>query len=518
MGTIRRVLGAALACALMCLAVPAAASARSEMVTSFDGTQIKANFFPAGADGGEPAPTVLFGPGWSQPGATDPEQPSDPTVGYTGIGPLRAAGFNVLTWDPRGFGESGGVVTVDGPDAEARDVQELISFVARQPEAELDSEGDPRLGMTGASYGGGIQLTTAALDDRIDVIVPDIAWHSLTTSLYKDSTFKTGWGTLLYTLGKAVGTLDPHIDSAFFSGQATGRISAEDEEWFRSRGPGDLVERIEIPTMLVQGTVDTLFTLDEAITNYRILRGNGVPVKMLWFCGGHGSCLTDPGDPERVERATLAWLDRWLADNRKAKTGPGFDWLNQDGERFTAKRFPPSKPKSLAASGKGSLPLTALGGSGPSGSGPGTVGAIAGITNGTRAAERGRREGRGRRQGPPAGRRAEALARLLGHGVRPRRPRLRPARRRRDRRRPRQPGDADPATLDGAAHEVDAPARADRPHAAAGLERDPPDHPERDQLRRPARRRHRRLREHRPRAADDQARQGQAQPMKLATN
>ena len=239
--------------------------------------------------------------------------------------------------------------------------------------------------MTGASYGGGIQLTTAALDDRIDVIVPDIAWHSLTTSLYKDSTFKTGWGTLLYTLGKAVGTLDPHIDSAFFSGQATGRISAEDEEWFRSRGPGDLVERIEIPTMLVQGTVDTLFTLDEAITNYRILRGNGVPVKMLWFCGGHGSCLTDPGDPERVERATLAWLDRWLADNRKAKTGPGFDWLNQDGERFTAKRFPPSKPKSLAASGKGSLPLTAVGGSGPSGSGPGTVGAIAGITNGTRA-------------------------------------------------------------------------------------------------------------------------------------
>ncbi len=109
----------------------------------------------------------------------------------------------MLTWDPRGFGDSGGVVQVDSPDAEARDVKRLVTYVAAQPEAKLDGRRDPRVGMTGASYGGGIQLSAAAIDRRIDVIVPDIAWHSLTTSLYKDSTFKAGWGTLLYTLGKA---------------------------------------------------------------------------------------------------------------------------------------------------------------------------------------------------------------------------------------------------------------------------------------------------------------------------
>ena len=54
-------------------------------------------------------------------------------------------------------------------------------------------------------------------------------------------------------------------------------------------------QRIRIPTLLIQGTVDTLFTLDEAVTNYRILRANKVPTKMIWFCGGHGACLTDPG-------------------------------------------------------------------------------------------------------------------------------------------------------------------------------------------------------------------------------
>ncbi len=368
------------------LATAQSAAARTTMVTSFDGTQIKVNFFPTdAASAGRRAPTVLFGPGWSSAGATDPNGASDPTIGAVGVGPLRAAGFNVLTWDPRGFGDSGGMVEVDSPKFEARDVKALVSYVARQPEAELDSKRDPRVGMTGASYGGGIQLTAAALDPRIDAIVPDIAWHSLLTSLYKDSTFKAGWATILYSLGKAMGTLDPHIDSAFQSGQSTGRISREDKKWFADRGPGALVKRITVPTLLVQGTVDTLFTLNEAIRNYKVLSRDGVPLKMLWFCGGHGACLTDAGDPDRIENATIAWLQRWLAEQSSVKTGPGFDWINQDGKHFTSKRYPPPRRKPITYSSNGSLPITQAGGSGPSGPGPGTVGAIAGITNGTRA-------------------------------------------------------------------------------------------------------------------------------------
>src|SRR5690349_21280446 len=200
----------ATAAALACLAAAPAADARDDTITSFDGTQIALHFFPTDKPiDGKKSPTVLFGPGWAQPGDSDQNSASDPTVGSVGVGPLRAAGFNVLTWDPRGFGKSGGTVTVDSPDAEGRDVQALIDYVAKQPEVQLDGANDPRLGMSGASYGGGIQLVTAAIDKRVDAIVPDIAWHSLTTSLYKDDTFKGGWGTLLYTLGKANGKLDP---------------------------------------------------------------------------------------------------------------------------------------------------------------------------------------------------------------------------------------------------------------------------------------------------------------------
>ena len=135
----------------------------------------------------------------------------------------------------------------------------------------------------------------AAIDRRIDAIVPTIAWHSLLTSLYKEETLKGGWAALLYAGGQT-GRLDSHITSAFASGSTTGKLSAEDRAWFASRGPGDaLVSRIRVPTMLLQGTADTLFTTTEAIRNYGILRSHHVPVKMMWFCGGHGQCLTGTG-------------------------------------------------------------------------------------------------------------------------------------------------------------------------------------------------------------------------------
>ena len=107
----------------------------------------------------------------------------------------------MLTWDPRGFGESGGNVEVDSPDYEAKDASALITRIAEQPEAQLDGAGDPHLGMFGASYGGGIEWVTAATDKRVDVIAPSISWNSLITSLDKNDTAKGGWGSVLFGTG-----------------------------------------------------------------------------------------------------------------------------------------------------------------------------------------------------------------------------------------------------------------------------------------------------------------------------
>lgn len=332
------------------------------VVTSFDDTPIRAHWFPTSAAGAaSPAPTVLMGPGWGLAGDTDTSAVG--ILGSVDIASLRDTGYNVLTWDPRGFGQSGGVATVNDAAKEGRDVQRLLDWVAEQPEAELDAAGDPRVGMVGGSYGGGIQLVTAAIDCRVDAIVPIIAWHSLGTSLYKSGIVKTGWAGVLADLPTAAVT-DPHIDSAYRDGTTTGVLTDEDVDWFLSRGPADLVEDVRVPTLLVQGTVDTLFTLDEALTNLAILESNDVPAAMLWFCGGHGICLTDPGDVERVADASIAWLDRWVKGDDGVDTGPRIDLIVQTGDRYTTEAFP-EPSSSVQAEGSGTLSLVAEGGSGP---------------------------------------------------------------------------------------------------------------------------------------------------------
>ncbi|HWJ60455.1 MAG TPA: CocE/NonD family hydrolase [Acidimicrobiales bacterium] len=332
------------------------------MTSPVDDTDIRLHWFPVeGASADDPAPTILMGPGWSLAGDTSTDGAA--LFGALSIGSMWENGYNVLTWDPRGFGESDGTATVNDPEKEGQDVRAMLDFVAEQPEAQTDADGDPRAGMVGFSYGGGIQLTTASIDCRVDAIVPGIAWNSLETSLYKADTVKTGWSKIL-TSTVDPKRLDPHINSASASGLEDGTLSEEDREWFISRGPGDdAIAKIDVPTLFIQGTVDTLFTLDEAAQNTAILQDDDVPTAQLWFCGGHGTCLTDPGDSDRVGRASFAWLDHYLKGDDTALP-KALNLVDQDGEQWTADAWPVAQGELITARGSGTLELRPEGGSG----------------------------------------------------------------------------------------------------------------------------------------------------------
>jgi ABC-2 type transport system ATP-binding protein len=356
-------------------------------IVSFDGTVIRAHWFPvADASADSPAPTVLMGPGWGSAGDVDVE--GDGTAGTVSIGMLLDAGYNVLTWDPRGFGESGGEAQIDSPEFEGRDIQQLIDFVGSRSEAQLDVAGDPRLGMVGASYGGGAQFIAAGTDCRVDAIVPIIAWNSLDTSLFKGGVPKLGWANFLLLAAQfGGGTLDPTITRAAATANSTGTFTDADAQWFIERGPADVVDDIGAPTLIIQGTVDGLFTLDEAVANYTTLRTAGTEVAMLWYCGGHGICLTDEGDTELVAASALAWLDRHVRGDSTAAPVAGFAAVDQFGTVHTAVEWPAADTTPLVASGSGTLDLVETGGSGPAtASGAGgfdiTAGVILAITPG----------------------------------------------------------------------------------------------------------------------------------------
>jgi ABC-2 type transport system ATP-binding protein len=260
--------------------------------------------------------------------------------------------------------------------------------------------------MAGASYGGGIQFVAAGLDKRVDAIAPTIAWHSLISALFPEGNIKFGWGSILVAAGvegslpgglsspsTAAGRQDPHFYSILTNGLATGTTSQDDLDWMASHGPGELLKRIQVPTLLLQGTVDTLFPLDEAVANFdeigqnpmrtaaikaKAKRKKGkrkkrrraapvqrVPVKMIWFCGGHGVCLTDAGPGSAyLDQRTLAWFDRWLRGKPDVDTGPKFAWIADDGELRTSDAYPLAPAGALHASGSGALPIIPGQGSG----------------------------------------------------------------------------------------------------------------------------------------------------------
>ena len=345
------------------------------------------------APGGGRAPTVLYGPGWGNAGTTDEGRATSEADGTVGVGALRRAGYNVLTWDPRGFGASGGEAKWDSPEYEARDVQALLDALAGLPEAKLDEPGDPRVGMAGASYGGGIQWVTAAIDDRVEAITPVVSWHSLVSSLYKGGVFKAGWGSVLCGLGGVqgvstglvnptgvqAGSMDAHMYSICQGGLLTGRLATGDRDWLASRGPGvPWVDRVRTPTLVLGGTIDTLFTLEEATENFRVLRSNKVPARMLWFCGGHGTCRTSRGPQFYWERAVLQWLDTYVKGDGAAASEPRFEWIDQQGDWHQASDYPLAGAGSLTATGSRTLQLVA-GDAGSSGSATSATPAASGV-------------------------------------------------------------------------------------------------------------------------------------------
>ncbi len=357
-------------------AEPAPIAAESGVsVTSFDGTQLNVNFLPAtGLTQGQVAPTVLEASGWGLPAYPG----SIGTIGSIGVGSLQfgaqllgpatlnADGYNVVTWDNRGWYGSGGQVNLDSPAVEGRDVSSIIDWLASQPGVELKGPLDPVVGMTGASYGGGVQLSAAAIDHRIDVIEPNMSWYSLVDSVYPNQVIKSGWGSLLCDSGTLVGArFAPELTDICGAAQS-GYVTADELAFGQAASPGPLVGDITTPTLLLAGTVDTLFPINGDIETYDALRAAGTPVKMMWYCGGHGICNQNTGPADHVTDVELAFLDKYLK-HQNIPTGPGFEYLDQTGTWRSAPSYPIPTTGQVTASGSGLLGISPYSSSGVAG-------------------------------------------------------------------------------------------------------------------------------------------------------
>ncbi len=95
--------------------------------------------------------------------------------GYTGVKDLylpdnaktlNDAGYVVMTFDYKGWGESEGTRSRLAPYSRVADVQAAMTYLGMQPEADAD-----RIGLYGTSYGGATVSWTGAVDQRAKCIV-----------------------------------------------------------------------------------------------------------------------------------------------------------------------------------------------------------------------------------------------------------------------------------------------------------------------------------------------------------
>lgn len=230
-------------------------------------------FQPKGATRAHKVPMIFHSHGWAGSRTKDPKVFSK----------WLNAGFGVISFDQRGFGESGGKAHVENPNIEGRDVERLVALVARMPWVKKDGKGDPRLGAIGGSYGGGYQYVGAfrELMDKgkpvFDALAPEITWYDLNQSLAPQKVVRTAWALSLSAAGSEA--LPPEVLVALGQGAATGFWprgevpgSADMQKFFAKNGPAWHVRngrRLDIPVLMGQGATDTLFPLHQGLQNFQ---------------------------------------------------------------------------------------------------------------------------------------------------------------------------------------------------------------------------------------------------------
>ena len=249
-------------------------------------------FRPAGADATHRVPLVFHSHGWGGSRTTDP----------AAFASYLDDGYGVLSFDQRGFGESGGKARVENPAYEGRDVLALVDLVSRLGWVQQDGPGDPHMAAIGGSYGGGYQFLGAfsALTVKgkplFDALAPEITWFDLKQSLAPSEVVRTEWITALQ--GIAANDEAPELLSGVAYGLATGTWPKgpapvpDLDAFFLKNGPKWHVSqgrRLDIPVLFGQGITDNLFNLNQGLSNWdkALTRSARARSIFVGYNGGH---------------------------------------------------------------------------------------------------------------------------------------------------------------------------------------------------------------------------------------
>ncbi|UAW97238.1 peptidase S15 [Halopseudomonas nanhaiensis] len=299
-------------------------------ITSFDGTEIAMTLYQPRLEQGQPAPLLMYSHGWSGSRSTDLSETDALTEAAR---KAWDSGYFVLTFDQRGFGDSGGQANVQDPDVEGRDIQAMLDWAEANLAPHLAYlRGDPLVGGLGVSYGGGFQLVGSSVDARFDALVPVITWHDLSYSLTPEGVPKTAW--LSFLTGVAATDQAPWVTQSYAE-SLSGTASEAAAQRLAGHGLGaycqprsDGAGTPAVDALFIQGVNDTLFNANEATWNFNCLREAGNDAYLLVTKGGHVLPALQDGSGGGLTNLGGLYNDVQCGDTRYRIADLSYDFLD----------------------------------------------------------------------------------------------------------------------------------------------------------------------------------------------
>ncbi|MFJ9823991.1 alpha/beta fold hydrolase [Streptomyces sp. NPDC101160] len=269
------------------------------------GTVLKANVVtPAGADGSARHPVIVLPTSWAMPQIEYLAQAEK----------LADSGYVVVSYNSRGFWQSGGEIETAGPK-DIADASLVIDWALAHTPA------DPaKVGMAGVSYGAGISLLAAAHDKRIRAVAALSGWADLIDSIYSGRTQHLQAAALLGGAGYLTGRPGPELRQVL-GDFLSSNLAKEDEmiAWGRVRSATTYLDALNAShpaVMLGNAWGDTIFPPNQYASFYEKL---DLPKRLEFRPGDHATAEATGlfGLPNDTWTSAHRWFDHYLkgADN-----------------------------------------------------------------------------------------------------------------------------------------------------------------------------------------------------------
>jgi dipeptidyl aminopeptidase/acylaminoacyl peptidase len=292
---------------------------REEQISYFsDGTRVSGIVRTADIPIEGRRPAIIQGPGWL--GLKDAK------LYHRYHEALTKAGYLVMIFDYRGFGDSDGNTDVISPALQLEDLINGVTYLASRPDVDPDNIGVFGSGGTG----GGNAILLAAADKRVRCVVSQVPvadgadwlhrmrseaeWYSFLERLEKDRHTRvvTGKSELVHPRGEIM-VPTPERRSTNVKGDVDGRIPTEVQlksaEEILAYRPIDVVGLLSpVPLLIIAVENDAVTPTDHAVALYE----NALPPKKLLMQRNttHYAAYEQYG--EIVVPEIVGWFDSYL--------------------------------------------------------------------------------------------------------------------------------------------------------------------------------------------------------------